>query len=234
MQELFSQYLTNRSCSSTSYNTISSRSHAIFKIICGKFRIGVVDLAGSERTGKGSEHVTDIKETIFINSSLLTLKKCIKSLEEKSQLSQKICIPYRQSKLTQSLVEYFVPNSKISIIVNINQARHCLEQNLNVMDYTSKTKNITANVMSDFSQMLKTTARKKQAMILAVKSYKVVKSSNKKNFISGTNGNGDKSSSSNSKAMTMTFGKNAGSIINSSTSKQHQSQQKSLLKQQQH
>lgn len=47
MEELFSQYLTNRSCSSTSYNTISSRSHAIFKIISKKFRIGVVDLAGS-------------------------------------------------------------------------------------------------------------------------------------------------------------------------------------------
>ena len=76
--------------------------------------------------------------------------------------SDLICIPYIESKLTKSLVEYFVPTSKISIIVNINQARHCLEKNLNVMDYTSKTKNITANVMSDFSQMLKRTARKKE------------------------------------------------------------------------
>lgn len=50
------------------------------------------------------------------------------------------------------------------------------------MDYTSKTKNITANVMSDFSQMLKSTARKKEEMIVAVKSYKVAKSSNKKNI----------------------------------------------------
>ena len=47
MEELFSKYLTNRSCSSTSYNTTSSRSHAIFKIISKNFRIGVVDLAGS-------------------------------------------------------------------------------------------------------------------------------------------------------------------------------------------
>lgn len=71
------------------------------------------------------------------------------------------------------------------------------------MDYTSKTKNITANVMSDFSQMLKSTARKKEEMIFAVKSYKLAKSSNKKNFI-GTEGN----KGSNSK--TMTFGKNVG------------------------
>jgi len=80
MQELFSQYLTNRSCSSNNYNTVSSRSHAIFKITSQKFRIGIVDLAGSERTAKGNDSNVDIKETVFINKSLLTLKKCIKSL----------------------------------------------------------------------------------------------------------------------------------------------------------
>lgn len=128
-------------------------------------------------------------------------------------MSQKICIPYRESKLTQSLVEYFVPNSKINIIVNINQARHCLEQNLNVMDYTSKTKNITANVMSDFSQMLKSTARKKEEMIVAVKSYKVAKSSNKKNIFGVEVNKGVN-------LKTATFGKKAGVNIFSSSKDQ--------------
>lgn len=122
----------------------------------------------------------DIKETIFINRSLLTLKKCIKALEEKSHVQQKVCVPYRESKLTQALMEYFVPSSKINIIVNINQARHCLEQNLNAMEYTSKAKNITANVMSDFSMMLKSTAKKKEEMISALKQHKLLKSSAKK------------------------------------------------------
>jgi len=51
------------------------------------------------------------------------------------------------------------------------------------MEYTSKTKNITANVMSDFAQMLKATAKKREEIIVAVKSYKTGKSSNKNNLV---------------------------------------------------
>ena len=47
MEELFEKYLQNRSCSSTIYNNLSSRSHAIFKITTRHFKIGIVDLAGS-------------------------------------------------------------------------------------------------------------------------------------------------------------------------------------------
>jgi hypothetical protein len=35
-------------------------------------------------------------------------------------------VPYRESKLTQALVEYFSPTSKINIIVNLNQSKKCL------------------------------------------------------------------------------------------------------------
>lgn len=48
-------------------------------------------------------------------------------------------------------MEYFVFNSKINIIVNINQASHYLDQNLNAMDYTSKAKNIKPNAAMDIS-----------------------------------------------------------------------------------
>jgi hypothetical protein len=52
MEELFSSYLDNRTQSSTSSNSHSSRSHAIFIIQTSRFKIGVVDLAGSERFAK--------------------------------------------------------------------------------------------------------------------------------------------------------------------------------------
>jgi hypothetical protein len=65
-------------------------------------------------------------------------------------------------------MEYFVNDSKINIIVNINQARHCLEQNLNVMDYTSKAKNIKANATNDFSKMMKMITSKKKTERLSV------------------------------------------------------------------
>lgn len=81
------------------------------------------------------------------------------------------------------------------------------------MDYTSKTKNITANVMSDFSQMLKSTARKKEEMIVAVKSYKVAKSSNKKNIFGVEVNKGVN-------LKTATFGKKAGVNIFSSSKDQ--------------
>lgn len=100
MEDLFNEYLQNRSCSSTHYNIQSSRSHAIFKISCSKFKIGVVDLAGSERTCKtqGLDKIKSkelLKETVSINKSLLTLKKCIKVLEERSTSSLKAVVPYR-------------------------------------------------------------------------------------------------------------------------------------------
>lgn len=81
------------------------------------------------------------------------------------------------------------------------------------MDYTSKTKNITANVMSDFSQMLKSTARKKEEMIVAVKSYKVAKSSKKKNIFGVENSKGVN-------FKTATFGKKPGMNIFSSSKEQ--------------
>ena len=48
-------------------------------------------------------------------------------------------------------MEYFVFNSKINIIVNINQASHYLDQNLNAMDYTSKAKNIKSYAAMEIS-----------------------------------------------------------------------------------
>lgn len=72
-------------------------------------------------------------------------------------------------------MEYFVNNSKINIIVNVNQARHCLEQNLNAMDYTSKYKNIKANATNDFSKMMKilTAKKKTEASMFKPKSFAV-------------------------------------------------------------
>lgn len=47
METILKQYMANRSEGDTKFNPKSSRSHAIFKIECKNFKIGVVDLAGS-------------------------------------------------------------------------------------------------------------------------------------------------------------------------------------------
>ena len=175
MREHFEKFIQNRSCSSTNYNNVSSRSHAIFKLWCGPFKVAVVDLAGSERTSKNADRTVDLKETVFINGSLLTLKKCIKALEEKStgtNISQKTTVPYRESPLTQCIVDHFISTGRIFIIQNVNPEKNCLEQNLNSMEYTSKAKNISANATSDFSKMLKSTAKKKnEVSVIKVKNF---------------------------------------------------------------
>lgn len=72
-------------------------------------------------------------------------------------------------------MEYFVFNSKINIIVNINQASHYLDQNLNAMDYTSKAKNIKPNAAMEISMRkpLKFITTNKKVEAISVIKHKV-------------------------------------------------------------
>jgi hypothetical protein len=110
----------SRKVESNSYNESSSRSHAVFQIKLEAFNnqkkttveslINIVDLAGSERsnlnfTNKSKEEVESMKrlqtEANFINKSLTTLGRVISMLADKK--SNKLAIPYRESKLTMVL-----------------------------------------------------------------------------------------------------------------------------------
>lgn len=73
---ILEQIKENRAQRSTNYNSKSSRSHAIFRIVSEGKVVGVVDLAGSERNREGCSH----EETNNINKSLLTLGRCITCL----------------------------------------------------------------------------------------------------------------------------------------------------------
>lgn len=90
MDQKFKQYINNRTQNDTKLNSKSSRSHAIFRIKSEKLTIGVIDLAGSERTNNIQ---ASIDETSNINKSLLCLGRCIKALNEGSELNN--LIPYR-------------------------------------------------------------------------------------------------------------------------------------------
>ena len=110
----------------TEKNPQSSRSHAIIRVSCqpGDDRnatpgvLQLVDLAGSERAADHSPATTStsnaarMAETVAINTSLMTLKACIRARTSPSTTTTTSGggvphIPFRSSKLTLALKEAF-------------------------------------------------------------------------------------------------------------------------------
>ncbi|KAG0718935.1 Kinesin-like protein KIF20A [Chionoecetes opilio] len=99
----------------TRLNHHSSRSHCIFTVKLVRLadadnphvaRVSVLslcDLAGAERAAKTSSSHDRLKESGNINTSLLTLSRCIEALRcnQAQKGSKKMPVPYRDSKLTR-------------------------------------------------------------------------------------------------------------------------------------
>ncbi|AYU83277.1 Kinesin-13 6 [Leishmania donovani] len=112
----FEEAASQRTTRSTERNETSSRSHMIARIsIVSKETkwakpgdLFIVDLAGSENTADSATHdKTRQAETKFINTSLMTLKDCIRSRALASSSTQHLHIPYRRSPLTLLLRDCF-------------------------------------------------------------------------------------------------------------------------------
>ena len=104
-------------------------------------------------------------EACNINKSLLVLGRCLKALAKPQETAQKtpkdqpkkpqettpdqsplrgggVVIPYRDSKLTRVLFEYFNENSNMNMIVNINSNHNDYEETVRVLDYANLAKMI--------------------------------------------------------------------------------------------
>lgn len=141
--------LKNRQMAATSLNSSSSRSHSVFRInvgfvynCSGKNRaitemighICVVDLAGSERAKRTESTESNLKEASAINKSLMVLGRCFQALKNNQ------VIPFRDSKLTRLLSEFFKHESRIKIITNINPREADFSESLRVLNYASLAK----------------------------------------------------------------------------------------------
>ncbi|TRY89392.1 hypothetical protein DNTS_024128, partial [Danionella cerebrum] len=140
----------NQSFSSTKLNNISSRSHSIFSIRVLRIEdlaiprvqtiseLSLCDLAGSERCAKTQNHGERLKEAGNINTSLLTLGKCINALRV-NQLQPKFHqhVPFRESKLTHYLQGFFCGRGKACMIININQCASMYDETLNVLKFSA-------------------------------------------------------------------------------------------------
>ncbi|XP_047199553.1 kinesin-like protein KIF20A [Hippoglossus stenolepis] len=141
----------NQSFASTHLNQNSSRSHSIFSIrvlhirpeaISGQTmhisELTVCDLAGSERC-KEQRNGERMKEANNINTSLLTLGRCIAALRNnqnnKSRPPQ--VVPFRDSKLTRVLQGFFCGRGSSSMVVNINPCASIYDETLQALKFSA-------------------------------------------------------------------------------------------------
>ncbi|XP_078477969.1 LOW QUALITY PROTEIN: kinesin-like protein KIF20A, partial [Lampetra planeri] len=141
----------NQSFASTHLNQNSSRSHSIFSIRVLHIHpvehsgptthiseLTVCDLAGSERC-KEQCNGERMKEATNINTSLLTLGRCIAALRHnqnnKSRPPQ--MVPFRDSKLTRVLQGFFCGRGTSSMVVNINPCASIYDETLQALKFSA-------------------------------------------------------------------------------------------------
>ena len=151
-----------RTTESTDANQASSRSHAVFQIICqhrdkgqgiraevNVGKLSLIDLAGSERASKTNNRGLRMIEGANINRSLLALGNCINALHENNLKGKENYIPYRDSKLTRLLKDSLGGNCRTVMIANIAGAHSSFEETHNTLKYANRAKNIKTNVQKN-------------------------------------------------------------------------------------
>nr|XP_046267034.1 kinesin-like protein KIF20A [Scatophagus argus]XP_046267035.1 kinesin-like protein KIF20A [Scatophagus argus]XP_046267036.1 kinesin-like protein KIF20A [Scatophagus argus]XP_046267037.1 kinesin-like protein KIF20A [Scatophagus argus] len=141
----------NQSFASTHFNQNSSRSHSIFSIRVLRIRpvadsspavhiseLVVCDLAGSERC-KEQRNGERMKEANNINTSLLTLGRCITALRhnQNSKTRPPQVVPFRDSKLTRVLQGFFCGRGTSSMVVNINPCASIYDETLQALKFSA-------------------------------------------------------------------------------------------------
>ncbi|KAJ7770894.1 kinesin-like protein [Mycena maculata] len=120
-------------------------------------RLTLVDLAGSERTKHTQTTGDRLKEAGNINKSLMVLGQCMEVLRNNQRrvavsLSQEgsdgrmdtrdvkrglAVVPFRHSKLTEALMDYFVGDARAVMIVNVNPYDTGYDENSHVMKFAA-------------------------------------------------------------------------------------------------
>ncbi|KAK7093265.1 hypothetical protein V1264_007051 [Littorina saxatilis] len=139
----------------TRLNHCSSRSHCIFNIkvirvpdkgnprMARVSMLSLCDLAGSERHSKTHTTGDRLKEAGNINTSLLTLGRCIELLRYNQQHKEKEkIIPFRDSRLTRLFQNFFCGRGKAAMIVNVSQCASMFDETLNVFKFSAIAKQV--------------------------------------------------------------------------------------------
>ncbi|KAG1757256.1 kinesin-domain-containing protein [Suillus lakei] len=126
-------------------------------------RLTLVDLAGSERTKHTQTTGDRLKEAGNINKSLMVLGQCMEVMRSnQKRLAQSLAnpgrtdtrdvkkalavVPFRHSKLTEVLMDYFVGDGRVVMIVNINPYDTGFEENSHVMKFSALAREVSTAV----------------------------------------------------------------------------------------
>lgn len=147
---LLEQGQANRTARETVLNADSSRSHSVFtlKLMLPNgavwSRLSIVDLAGSERTkrvaGETDDHGRQ-RETASINSSLLTLGRCITILRDNQAQrrgKQKEVAPFRDSIITSLFKDSLSGWGRTVMMTNASQNPADFDETVNAMKFAGK------------------------------------------------------------------------------------------------
>ncbi|XP_043290103.1 kinesin-like protein KIF20B [Venturia canescens] len=146
----------NLKVAATALNARSSRSHCIFTIKLLKYYTENIpesvevstftfcDLAGSERLKKTLNVGDRLKEAQNINTSLLVLGRCLKTIYEGQSIKQRQehIGPFRESKLTRLFQRALSGKEQIALIVNVNPIPNLYTETQNVLNFAAIAKKI--------------------------------------------------------------------------------------------
>ncbi|KAH9912258.1 kinesin-domain-containing protein [Epithele typhae] len=129
-------------------------------------RLTLVDLAGSERTKHTHTSGERLREAGNINKSLMVLGQCMETLRANQRtlarsLQQPVkagthsdtrdvkrglaVVPFRHSKLTEVLMDYFVGDGRAVMIVNVNPYDTGFDENVHVMKFSALAREVSTN-----------------------------------------------------------------------------------------
>ncbi|VDP68227.1 unnamed protein product [Echinostoma caproni] len=159
-EEAFRLITVGKQCqkvAATRLNQSSSRSHSILTIKAVRVvdkenprfaRISSLtfcDLAGSERTEKAATggQALRMREAANINTSLLTLGRCIDCLRyNQAHPENPKLVPYRDSKLTRLFQGFFTGRGKACMIVNASPSPDLFDETLHALRFSALAKQI--------------------------------------------------------------------------------------------
>ncbi|OBZ79245.1 Kinesin-like protein KIF20A [Grifola frondosa] len=129
-------------------------------------RLTLVDLAGSERTKHTHTSGERLREAGNINKSLMVLGQCMETLRANQRAVARslaggvtagsrmdtrdvkrglAIVPFRHSKLTEVLMDYFVGEGRAVMIVNVNPYDTGFDENVHVMKFAALAREVCTN-----------------------------------------------------------------------------------------
>ncbi len=145
-RQVLSNGLDHRKHAATGMNKRSSRSHLVVMVNITdantnqwQSSVSFVDLAGSERQLRTGNAGLRLKESVAINSSLMTLGRCLEALRwnHDNKQKRKRHIPFRQAKITHAFKNAFLGSGSTVLLVNVSASAKDYEETVHVLKYAS-------------------------------------------------------------------------------------------------